>query len=96
MTPMRILRPFALLLVCFSCTTAPITGRKELNFVGEGTMNQLGEQTYAQELAKARRSSDAAATAMVQKVAKRIADAAEVNFHPATSGRSRSSTIRRP
>jgi predicted Zn-dependent protease len=79
---MRTLRSLALLLVCFSCTTAPITGRQELNFVGEGTMNQLGEQTYAQELAKARRSSDAAATAMVQKVAKRIADAAEVNFHP--------------
>jgi predicted Zn-dependent protease len=79
---MRILRPFALLLVCFSCTTAPITGRKELNFVGESTMNQLGEQTYAQELAKAKRSSDTAATAMVQRVAKRIADAAEVNFHP--------------
>jgi hypothetical protein len=69
------LRSFALLLVCFSCTTAPVTGRKELNLVGEGTINQLGEQTYAQELAKAKVSSDPAATAMVQRVAKRIADA---------------------
>jgi predicted Zn-dependent protease len=79
---MRILRPFALLLVCFSCTTAPVTGRKELNLVGESTINQLGAQTYQQELAKAKPSRDAAATAMVQKVAKRIADAAETNFHP--------------
>jgi len=65
-----------------ACTTVPITGRKELNLVGDGTMNQLGQQTYAQELAKAKPSSDQAANAMVQRVAKRIADAAEANFHP--------------
>ena len=76
------LRPAVLLLACLSCTTVPVTGRKELNLVGEGTMNQLGAQTYTQELAKAKPSSDAAATAMVQAVAKRIADAAESNFHP--------------
>ena len=54
-------------------------------------MNQLGQQTYAQELAKAKPSSDQAANAMVQRVAKRIADAAEASFHPGygTSGRSR-------
>jgi predicted Zn-dependent protease len=80
-TPPRILS-LVLLLASFSCTTAPVTGRKELNLVGEGTINQLGQQTYAQELAKAKPSSDAAATAMVQRVAKRVADAAEANFHP--------------
>ena len=39
------------------CTTAPVTGRKELNLVGDTTMNQLGVQTYAQELAKAKGKS---------------------------------------
>jgi predicted Zn-dependent protease len=73
---------FALLCLALACTTAPVTGRKEFNLVGDGTMNQLGQQAYAQELAKAKPSSDAAATAMVQRVAKRIADAAEASFHP--------------
>src|SRR5256885_14154287 len=75
-------RSLALLVVAVACTTAPITGRKELNLVGDGTMNQLGQQTYTQELAKAKPSSDQAANAMVQRVAKRIADAAEASFHP--------------
>src|SRR5438270_4423063 len=74
-------RPLALC-IAMACTTVPITGRKELNLVGDGTMNQLGEQTYTQELAKVKPSSDQAANAMVQRVAKRIADAAEANFHP--------------
>lgn len=72
----------ALLLAAFSCTTVPVTGRKSLNLVGEGTMNQLGAQTYQQEIGKAKPSTDASANAMVQRVAKRIADAAEANFHP--------------
>jgi len=75
-------RSLAFLVVAIACTTAPVTGRKEFNLVGDGTMNQLGQQTYAQELAKAKPSSDQAAKAMVQRVAKRIADAAEANFHP--------------
>jgi predicted Zn-dependent protease len=82
MKPTRTVRSLALLVISLACSTAPITGRKELNLVGDGTMNQLGAQTYAQELAKAKPSGDGAANAMVQRVAKRIADAAEANFHP--------------
>jgi predicted Zn-dependent protease len=70
------------LLLAVSCTTAPITGRKELNLVGEDTVNQLGAQTYQQEVSKAKVSTDQNATAMVQRVAQRIAQAAEANFHP--------------
>jgi predicted Zn-dependent protease len=73
---------FALLLAVLSCTTVPVTGRKELNLVGDDTMNKLGADTYTQEMSKAKPSSDGAANAMVQRVAKRIADAAEANFHP--------------
>jgi len=82
MRPSFALRSLVLLLAVLSCTTVPVTGRKELNLVGEGTMNQLGAQTYTQEISKAKPSTDANATAMVQRVAKRIADAAEANFHP--------------
>ena len=82
MKPTRTVRSFAPLVISLACSTAPITGRQELNLVGDSTMNQLGAQTYAQELAKAKPSGDAGANAMVQRVAKRIADAAEANFHP--------------
>jgi predicted Zn-dependent protease len=70
------------LLLAVSCTTVPVTGRKSLNLVGEGTVNQLGAQTYQQEVSKAKLSTDQNATAMVQRVAQRIAQAAEANFHP--------------
>jgi hypothetical protein len=54
----KLARPLALsvaaTLALAACTTAPVTGRKELNLVGEGTMNQLGVQTYQQEMAKAK------------------------------------------
>ena len=70
------------LLLAVSRTTVPVTGRKSLNLVGEGTVNQLGAQTYQQEVSKAKVSTDQNATAMVQRVAQRIAQAAEANFHP--------------
>ncbi|MFL5389428.1 MAG: M48 family metallopeptidase [Myxococcales bacterium] len=70
------------LLLAVSCTTVPVTGRKSLNLVGEGTVNQLGAETYQQEVSKAKVSTDQNATAMVQRVAQRIAQAAEANFHP--------------
>jgi len=37
-----------------ACTTAPVTGRKQLNLVGDSTINQLGMQSHQQELAKAK------------------------------------------
>src|SRR3954465_8331954 len=70
------------LLLAVSCTTVPVTGRKSLNLVGEGTVNQLGAQTYQQEVSKGTLSADQNAAAMVQRVAQRIAQAAEANFHP--------------
>jgi predicted Zn-dependent protease len=64
------------------CTTAPITGRKQLNLVGDSTINQLGMQQYQQTLAQAKKSTDPQANAMVQSVAKRLIEAAEKEFHP--------------
>jgi predicted Zn-dependent protease len=65
-----------------ACTTAPVTGRKQLNLVGESTINQLGMQSYQQELAKAKVDTNPAHVELVQRVAKRLADTAEAQFHP--------------
>ena len=65
-----------------ACTTAPITGRKQLNLVGDGTVNQLGAQTYQQELSKAKTDTNPQHVDMVQRVTKRLVAAAEAQFHP--------------
>ena len=65
-----------------ACTTAPVTGRKQLNLVGDSTINQLGVQAYQQELAKAKRDTDSSHVELVQRVAKRLADTAEAAYHP--------------
>src|SRR5207245_462493 len=43
-----------------ACTTAPVTGRKQLNLVGDSTINQLGMQSYQQEVAKAKTDTNPA------------------------------------
>ncbi len=65
-----------------ACTTAPVTGRKQLNLVGDSTINQLGMQSYQQELAKAKTDTNPAHVELVQRVSKRLADTAEAQFHP--------------
>lgn len=69
-------------LAAAACTTAPVTGRKELNLVGEGTMNQLGLQAYQQEMAKAKQDANPEHRAQAERVAKRLVAAAEKNYHP--------------
>ncbi len=68
--------------VLAACTTAPVTGRKQLNLVGDSTINQLGMQSYQQEIAKAKVDTNPAHVELVQRVAKRLADTAEAQFHP--------------
>ena len=75
-------RAIAALGLIAACTTAPITGRRQLDLVGDGTMNQLGLQSYQQALAKAPIDHDPAHVAMVKRVTDRIAAAAEAEFHP--------------
>jgi predicted Zn-dependent protease len=65
-----------------ACTTAPITGRKQLNLVSDSTINQLGIQSYQQELGKAKIDTNSAHVDLVQRVSKRLVDAAEKQFHP--------------
>lgn len=71
-------RQIALLMVAAAlaaCDTVPITGRSQLNFVGDEQANQLGTEAFQQIKAKERISRDPAANAMVQRVAQRIATA---------------------
>ena len=72
----KLARPLALSLAATlalaACTTAPVTGRKELNLVGEGTMNQLGTQTYQQEMAKAKPDTNPEHRAVVERAAEEI------------------------
>jgi predicted Zn-dependent protease len=65
--------------VVTACETVPYTGRSQLQFMSPQQESQLGAQAYQQTLAKARLSSDAAASEMVTRVGSRIA---AVTGHP--------------
>jgi len=60
-----------------ACETAPVTGRSQIMLVSENEERQMGLQAWQQVLAKEPLSHDAKATALVEKVGRRIAAAAE-------------------
>ncbi|MBY0320439.1 MAG: M48 family metallopeptidase [Reyranella sp.] len=60
-----------------ACETAPVTGRSQLMLVGESEERQMGLQAYREVLAKEPLSEDAKTNALVEKVGRRIAAAAE-------------------
>ncbi len=60
-----------------ACETAPVTGRSQLMLVSESEEREMGLQAYRQVLATEPASHDAAFNAMVDKVGRRIAAAAE-------------------
>src|SRR5262245_32394337 len=60
-----------------ACESAPVTGRSQLMLVGESEERQMGLQAYREVLAKEPLSNDAKANALVEKVGRRIAAAAE-------------------
>ena len=64
-----------------ACESAPVTGRSQMMLVSESEERQLGAQAYRQVLASEKRSHDVELNALVEKVGRRIAHAAE---HPPT------------
>src|SRR5262249_52081271 len=60
-----------------ACESAPVTGRSQLMLVGESEERQMGLQAYREVLAQEALAHDAQANALVEKVGKRIAAAAE-------------------
>jgi len=71
---------FVLLMFLAGCATVPITGRKQFNLISDGEMNTMSFQQYDQVINESQLSNDAAATAMVERVGRRIEVAAEKYF----------------
>jgi len=67
---------FAALLFLLSCSTVPVTGRRQLNLVPESTINSMSFQQYDEVIKGSKLSTDQAATQMLKRVGKRIEDAA--------------------
>ena len=65
------------LVLLAACETAPVTGRSQIMLVSEAEERQMGLQAYREVLAKEPLSTNAQATALVDKVGRRIAAAAE-------------------
>ena len=62
-----------------ACESAPVTGRSQIMLVSENEERQMGLQAYQQVLATEHQSHNAQVNALVDKVGRRIANAAE---HP--------------
>lgn len=62
-----------------ACEAAPVTGRSQMMLVGESEELQMGAQAYRQVLSTERLSRNTQTNALVEKVGRRIAAAAE---HP--------------
>src|SRR3954468_24452424 len=73
------MRPLILLALCLlaACDSAPVTRRSQMMLVSEGEERQLGAQAYRQVLASEQPSRDVEFNALVDKVGRRIAQAAE-------------------
>ena len=63
-------------LVISACATAPYTGRRQLLLTSEGQENTLGYQAFSQMRHQYRQSQDPQINAMVNRVGRRIAEAA--------------------
>jgi predicted Zn-dependent protease len=61
----------------FSCTTSPVTGRRDINLVSEGEEMQLGLASFDQLKTNTPISKDPTINAMVQRVGKQIAAIAD-------------------
>ena len=59
------------------CSTEPITGRRTLQLIPEGQLNQMGLQGYEQILGEAKETSDQAQIDLVERVGRRIAVVAD-------------------
>ena len=64
-------------LLVAGCTTAPVTGRSQLNLVSAGDEMKLGLTSFEELKSTTPVSKDPKANAMVQRVGKRIAEAAK-------------------
>ena len=66
-----------LLVVLAGCSTVPYTHRRQFNIISDKEEYKMGLQAYEQTLAKEKLSGDAQAAALVERIGRRIAAAAE-------------------
>lgn len=68
--PCRPLLPLlaVLLLLCAACTRVEGTGRSQLNFYPDATLNQMGVEAYAEVAASEKPCPDPAVNALVERV----------------------------
>src|SRR3989339_986883 len=64
-------------LLVAACATAPYTGRRQLLFSSEGSETKMGYQAFDQIKRQYKLSQDPEANALVAKVGRRVADAAQ-------------------
>jgi predicted Zn-dependent protease len=72
-----------LLIICVvlsACSSVPITGRRQLNLVSDEEVLTLSLQQYDEYIKTAKKSTDKNATALVEKVGRKIAGAVEDYF----------------
>ena len=76
-TRRNLLGLFALIVLISSCSTVALTGRKQLRLVSDEEVMSLSNQSYSEYMKNAKLSANAANTAMVVRVGKKIAAAVE-------------------
>ena len=64
-----------------ACVTTPVTDRPQLNLVSDAQMNKMGDDAYAEILAKTPKSSNTALSARLEAVFRRIAAASGKTFN---------------
>jgi predicted Zn-dependent protease len=68
------------LLLTIACASVPITGRRQLSLVPESQINTMSDSSYLQFLATHKLSDDPAATQMVARVGRKIANGVQLFF----------------
>ncbi len=69
-----------LLIICVSCATVPITGRKSINIIPVSTINSMSFQQYGEFLRTNKLSNNRQQTEMIKRVGKKIQSAVEDYF----------------
>ena len=74
---MLILATSLLIAACGTTQTVPVTGRKHSLLVSDAQVLSLSKEEYSKYMRSAKLSANAANTAMVQRVGRRLASAVE-------------------
>lgn len=77
---MKIITTLIVLLLLQSCSTVPLTGRRQLSLVSDTEILALSNQSYASYMKTAKRSSNIKQRILVERCGKKIQQAVETYF----------------